>query len=432
MANIKLHEQSATIPPGTSLELFQTFCQLACEDQRGVLWWIGDLAIALERQRKPHEQIQAWPEWVSPGLIARCKSVAEAYRPEDRNINASWTTHMNMAKRADRVAAVQATVEAGHNSDEARKNPPPQSTDESEASESTPPQPAATPEPVQVASGWLLAIDLNYYLHRVYSSGADQEAGTIFVRSVCKMLVRLAETKGLTDAVFCIDSPTNHRRILTENLGWEKPYKDRTRKDDELVRQIELTKKLLSQRNLMVVSVDDMEADDVMASYAKQFPGKVTLMTVDKDLRQCLGPRCNILKEVEWVEDPDTNKQVPKYEWVTAKSHVEDGLPYSGYHVVGITPEQWPHFQALAGDSTDDITGCKGIGSKFASNLIKAHGSVQGVIAACRDKTADLSEKLILSVIAFEEVAEAMLKLTTMRTDLNVPMATRFNVKDLQ
>jgi flagellar biosynthesis GTPase FlhF len=122
--NIELHPQCAEIAPNTPLEEFETWLGLLLECQRDVLWQIGDLALAVERQH-PHTFHQAFPEWVSPDLIERCKAVSKAYAPHERNILATWTIHMQNAKRPDRVALVDAAVDAGQTSDENRKNPAP-------------------------------------------------------------------------------------------------------------------------------------------------------------------------------------------------------------------------------------------------------------------------------------------------------------------
>jgi DNA polymerase-1 len=214
--------------------------------------------------------------------------------------------------------------------------------------------------------------------------------------------------------------------MLTE--GWENKYKPRSEKDSDIVGQLRLVEQLLKDSNIQTVSLPDMEADDVMASYAKQFAGKVTLLTGDKDMRQCLSGKCNILKDVTWEQHQETGQFVPKYDWVSAKAHVETGMTYNSTKIAGITPEQWPHFQALVGDSTDGIKGCEGIGAKGAMKLILDHGSVQGVIAACKDNNADLSEIKRLAVLDFEEIANAMLLLTTLVTDLKVPEPTLLNV----
>ena len=48
----------------------------------------------------------------------------------------------------------------------------------------------------------------------------------------------------------------------------------------------------------------------------------------------------------------------------------------------GIEPEQVPDFIALRGDPSDGLPGAKGIGAKTARDLLREHGTLEGVIAA--------------------------------------------------
>lgn len=137
-----------------------------------------------------------------------------------------------------------------------------------------------------------------------------------------------------------------------------------------------------------------------------------------------------MLIDVTWEENPDTREWLPVYNWVTVKSHMES-VTYASAKVSGITPEQWPHFQAIAGDSVDKIRGVEGIGAKGAMDLILAHNTVQGVIEACKSGLVALTKKKIESVLEFEPFAEATLLLTTMRTDLQVPSNTTIGIKEL-
>lgn len=425
MTTIMPRTQAAIVPPGTRLEEFEMCCGLLAEMQRDVLWQLGDVALALERQH-PQTFNQAWPVWVSPDLISRCKGVASAYKPDERNPLATWTVHAKHAKDPQRVALVQASVDAGQTSDEARKNPAPIVQDDPPAVTPDSAPPAEEPKPV--SNAWLLCVDISYYVQRMFPMH-----GVSTAVEVCAWLVRvikhLRDTKNLTDVVVCFDGPNNHRKALTKD--WEFGYKwKRTDKDDELVVQLRAMPERLKEMNLPCVSIEGMEADDVMASYVEQFDGKVTLMTADKDLRQCLGPKCNILRDVQWETNIETGQLVRTFDWVSAKKHTEEGVKYGSTMVSGITPELWPHFQAIAGDPTDDIKGCEGIGGTIAMKLILAHGTVQNVIAAAKDGSADLTAKKIESVLAFEPFAETTLLLTTMRTDLQVPMVTKLAMKE--
>jgi DNA polymerase-1 len=327
---------------------------------------------------------------------------------------------------------VQASVDAGQTSDENRKSPAPIPEPVKEPDSVQPATPAAvTPEPaatVPKSDKWLLAIDLSYFVRATFSM-AGIDTATSVEASTVRLIKRLKASNNLTDVVCCLDSANSFRKDLTKD--WEHPYKfSRVEKEQELNDQLRNTIELLTKRNVPCVSVDGFEADDVMASYAVKFDGKVTLYTKDKDLRQCLSDRCNMLTEVTWETHPETGAPVPKYEFVTSKSHVEKGLTYQSGHVDGITPALWPHFQAIAGDSGDNIKGAVGIGPAIAVKLIREYKTVQGVIAACKDKTADLSDKKLLAILDFEPFAETTLKLTTMVNTLNVPMITTIAIKD--
>ena len=438
-ARIQFFELYADIPKARTIPEFEFFAELAVGYQRGCLWWIGDLALAIERQN-PREQDHIWPVGTSPEMIDRCKAVAAAYPKEDRNPLASWSTHMKMAKRPDRVAAVEATVDAGQNTDEAKRNPPPVQEEPKQLERKPDPvveKPPEEPVASKPRRGLLLAIDVNYYAHRMFTKVGVDTANQL-TEWLKRLINRLQEEFGLTDLVFCFDSPASFRRELTK--GWEQPYKERTVKDPELVIQLNQLPDLLKRQNWLCVTIDLMEADDVMASYAAQFDGRVILMTADKDLRQCLSSRVNILRDMSWEENPHTGDMIPQYQWIISQwkprrpddekpenisCHMTDGLNYLGAAVKGIRPDQWPDFQAIAGDSVDDIAGVAGIGGKGAMDLILAHGSLEGVIAACKDGTANLSAKKLDAVLEFSPRAGDTLLLTRMRTDLEVPKTTR-------
>ena len=57
---------------------------------------------------------------------------------------------------------------------------------------------------------------------------------------------------------------------------------------------------------------------------------------------------------------------------------------------------QWVDVLALSGDSADNIPGVKGVGIKTAPNLVRAHGDVEGVLAAAPDETKKVGVKLRL------------------------------------
>lgn len=57
---------------------------------------------------------------------------------------------------------------------------------------------------------------------------------------------------------------------------------------------------------------------------------------------------------------------------------------------------QWADVLALSGDSADNIPGVKGVGIKTAPNLVRAHGDVEGVLAAAPNEKKKVAIVLCL------------------------------------
>jgi 5'-3' exonuclease len=371
--------------------LGEYFAQL----QRDIMFWIGDLARYAEA-RWPDKHEQIWPEWVSPGLLARTAGVCRAYPTEhDRIVEATYSQYLQVAGKPDRLDLLMEMVSKGLTTDESRKKP------------------AQDDHNLPLQSRWLLAVDCNYFLHRFWHSGAGVEAASGVASWIKRTVDRLKE-KGLTDVACCFDSHINHRKELTKD--WEDKYKDRPPKEPELAQQLNLVRDLIEKDGFSCISVEGMEADDVMASYAKQFKGKVTLLTQDKDQRQCLSATCNILLDVEWHQDEHSGDMLPEYKWLSAKQHTE---------ATGITPQQWPDYQAIMGDNVDGVRGVEGIGEKGAADLIKQFGTIEKVIAAAKSGDDSIKPKKREAIIAFESKLEVTRKLVTLRDDLKVPESTR-------
>ena len=382
-------------PSKLDREQLESYGTAFAEWQKSVNFWIGDAArYARDVLHLGDNYSQIFPPSMSPGLIQRCEAVARAYpRQEDRNPLATWSIHMQHANRPDRIARVQAAVASGRTTDEER-----------EANTKRASEPGG--------QRWMLCVDVHYFLHRFWFSGAGVEAAVGVATWIQRTVDRLKE-KGLSDVACCFDSRTNNRKELTKD--WEAKYKDRPPKDPELGQQLNLVQELLRAK-FCCVSIDGYEADDVMASFAKQFNGRVTLLTQDKDCRQCLSEKCNMLLDVEWTTDETTGDSLPDYKWLSSKQHTES---------TGIPPSQWAEYQAIMGDATDGIKGAAGIGEKGAADLVKLFGTVEGAIAAAKSDDERIKASKRKSLIEFEEKLEVTRKLVTLVTSLGIPRSTR-------
>jgi len=376
---------------GLAIEEAEQFGTELAQIQRDIMWWIADLARYSEA-RWPDTHQQVWPEWVSPGMLQRAVGVGKAYPKQgDRQHEATYTQYMQVARMQDRQALLQDIVDKGLTTDESRKEATEQNN----------------------RPRWLLAVDVHYHLHRHWFSGAGVEAAQRVSEWIGRVVTRL-KAKGLTDVTCCFDSPTNFRKELTKDR--EDKYKDRPPKDPELGSQLTLGRELLEGSNFCCVSQEGFEADDIMASYAAQFAGRVTLLSQDKDVRQCLSDKCNILLDVDWTEDETSGDMLPDYKWLSAKQSTKD---------TGIRPDQWADYQCIMGDAVDGVKGAAGIGKKGAADLIQQFGTLDGVIAAAKAEDDSIKPKKREALLELEKQLDVVRQLVTLRTDLTLPQNTR-------
>ena len=130
----------------------------------------------------------------------------------------------------------------------------------------------------------------------------------------------------------------------------------------DLVPQIPLVRRLLEVFGIPCLELPGFEADDVLATIATRTVaagGDCTIATSDKDARQLLGPHVTLL-------NLRTNQPLGSEELLAEWS---------------IRPDQVVDFLSLVGDAVDNVPGVPGIGPKIASELLQAHGTLDGLLA---------------------------------------------------
>ena len=188
---------------------------------------------------------------------------------------------------------------------------------------------------------------------------------------------------------------------LTFRHEMDDTYKaQRSAMPDDLSIQIRMIRRILDAYNLPVIVQDRMEADDLMASVAAQAQEKdirVFLCSKDKDLRQCLE------------DGRVTMLDLRRGDVIDEKYLMADW---------GIRPGQVVDFQALVGDSVDNVPGVPGVGPKTATKLLAQHDTLENVfdnIDTVPGKA--LKEKLHKG----RESAFNSRELVRLRTDLPLP-----------
>jgi DNA polymerase-1 len=167
---------------------------------------------------------------------------------------------------------------------------------------------------------------------------------------------------------------------------------------DDLRSQIPAICRLLEAMAIPVLSMPGFEADDILATVARQVEergGSCLLVTNDKDCRQLI------------------TDQVQMYN--IRKDTVFDAAALM--ESWGVRPEQVVDFQSLVGDSVDNIPGVPQIGPKTARELLEKHGTLENVLDHAGEVTA---KKRRENLMAGRE--QAMLSRKLVKLDAHVPV----------
>jgi DNA polymerase-1 len=170
---------------------------------------------------------------------------------------------------------------------------------------------------------------------------------------------------------FCFDiSRKTHRQKKYKEYKIKRPPAP-----DGLTMQIPIIKELISSLGIRIVEKEGYEADDIIASFcfeATKDNAGVVIVSSDKDLYQLI--------ETPGVSVYNYNKDV----FIDKDGFLKE---------YGFSPQMIIDYLALAGDSTDNIPGARGIGKVGATRLIKEFGGVEdifGNIDSLPSKTRDI------------------------------------------
>jgi DNA polymerase I len=141
---------------------------------------------------------------------------------------------------------------------------------------------------------------------------------------------------------------------------------NRSAPPEDLVPQFPLFREAVRAFGLEPVEQDVYEADDLIATYARQAAeagADVTIISADKDLMQLIRPGITMYDPASGERD---ERRIGREEVVA---------------YFGAPPEKVVDIQALAGDSTDNVPGAPGIGVKTAAQLIGEYGDLDTLLA---------------------------------------------------
>jgi DNA polymerase-1 len=162
----------------------------------------------------------------------------------------------------------------------------------------------------------------------------------------------------------------------------------------DLQLQLPLIHKVLEALNIPVVSHPRYEADDVLATVAREGAARgldVFLCTSDKDCRQLIDERVrlfNLRKRQEF------GRAELLADW-------------------GVTPEQVVDLQTLVGDSVDNVPGVKGIGLKTGAKLLQDFGSLENILASIDKVPGPKKQEALRDAAATIPITRQLVRLAT-------------------
>ena len=249
-------------------------------------------------------------------------------------------------------------------------------------------------------------IDGSGYIFRAYYalpplSRKSDGLPTGAVSGFCSMLFKLLEDSRSDDS---IHKPTHFAVIFDSakknfrNDIYSDYKANRSETPEDLIPQFEYIRKAVKAFSLPSIELINYEADDLLATYAKQIVdagAKVTVISSDKDLMQLVSEKIRLY-------DPMKNKVLG-----------EDEV----FEKFGVKPNQVIDVQSLAGDSSDNIPGVPGIGVKTAAELINKYKTLDVLLKNINEITQNKRRETLL---ANKDKAILSKKLVTLKNDVPV------------
>lgn len=197
------------------------------------------------------------------------------------------------------------------------------------------------------------------------------------------------------------------------NLEFVDYKAKRPKMDEELVSQIGRIHQVVKTLNIPIFEVEGFEADDVIATLSEQAKNLSVGNDLDHSLQSIIvtGDR----DALQLVDDKHTLVYCP-LKGLSNPVLYDEQMVISKY---GFPPHAIADYKALAGDSSDNYPGLKGIGPKTATDLLKKFKNIDGIY-----QNIDKIENPRIKTILTENIdfAYKCLRLATVVRDVPVTL----------
>lgn len=176
---------------------------------------------------------------------------------------------------------------------------------------------------------------------------------------------------------------------------------------DELAQQMPIVKELLTSLGITVIECKGFEADDILGTLSKLCTDKKEecyVLTGDRDSLQLINDNVTVLLQtIKGTVRYNEERFIEKY---------------------GIKPIELIDLKALMGDSSDNISGVRGIGEKTATQLVKEYHTIEGLYFALENGTLNATKSVIAKLEAGKADAEQSKWLATIVKNAPIEMNT--------
>lgn len=148
---------------------------------------------------------------------------------------------------------------------------------------------------------------------------------------------------------------------------------------DDFYEQIPILYELLEAFGWPLYEIDDYEADDIMATFAREAEGRgieTYLITSDLDALQIVSPLTKM------------------FAMKNGLSNIEEFTPKAFEDKYGIKVSQFLDLKSLMGDSSDNLPGVPGVGQKTAVKLLQQFGDLDNIYHNLDEIKGALDQKL--------------------------------------
>jgi len=243
--------------------------------------------------------------------------------------------------------------------------------------------------------------------HALGISVGGKEIGTGGIFGFLTVALRIHQRyRGVATVAW--EGKTNFRRDLYPDYKRkEKPDLDRRELITDMAEQERRLKAILRAMGVRQYTAIHSEADDVIGRLANSgfaAKGHTVIYSGDSDLRQLVNDRVTVVAPGRRGENVVYNEKAV-------------------YEKHGVVPCYIADLKALAGDSSDNIPGVRGIGPKTAAKMLIRYGDVDDVINGAKNngnkynENWGFPERFKTAIIQNADNIRLYKKLTTIKTD---------------